>query len=260
MKYCRRRLPGLEIAFLDCTGRAFAKHAHDEFVIGANVVGREHIWLDGRSHEAQTSEVTLYNPGQVQAGDARDHTWVFFSLYVEAGWLRSQFGIQKEMAFERPVLAGQVHADAVRSLGQTALFRDLNDEETSEGALLVLERLVERFGAATVSKPISGAAAHAATIRDRLLDEMAAPSSVASLAASVGLTSVQLVRAFTRVYGLPPRQWLNVQRLIRARRSLQNGLTDLAGLSLDLGFADQAHFTRRFVAMYGVTPAVYARG
>jgi AraC family chemosensory pili system transcriptional regulator ChpD len=260
MSFFRRQLPGLEIAFLDCTGRSFAKHAHDEFVIGANVVGREHIWLDGRSHEAQTSEVTVYNPGQVQSGDARDLTWAFFSLYVEVGWFGSHFGIQKEMAFERPVLAGHAYADAVRSLGQAALFGDLNDEETGERALFVLERLVERFSAAKVSQSISGAATHSATIRDRLLDEMVAPPSMGSLAASVGLTSVQLVRAFTREYGLPPRQWLNVQRLIRARRILQNGLTDLAELSLDLGFADQSHFTRRFVAMYGVTPAVYARG
>jgi AraC-like DNA-binding protein len=33
---------------------------------------------------------------------------------------------------------------------------------------------------------------------------------------------------------------------------------DWAGLAADLGYADQAHFTRDFTAMFGETPTQYA--
>ena len=126
--------------------------------------------------------------------------------------------------------------------------------------LLVLGRLVDGFTANRPPAPTERISTQAAKVRDRLLNEIAAPSSVAELAAFVSLTPVQLVRAFTRAYGLLPHQWLNVQRLTQARRTLQTGLVNLATLALDLGFADQAHFTRRFAAMHGVTPAAYVRG
>jgi AraC family chemosensory pili system transcriptional regulator ChpD len=260
MKFRRRTIAGLEIAYLDCTGRAFAKHAHDEFVIGANVVGREHIWLDGASHEAQTAEVTLYNPGQVQAGDARNNPWAFFSLYVEPAWLRAQFGLEGDIAFEKPVAAMEVHAEAIRILGGSALRDETDDGEILEVALLVLGQLVDCFSSGALPNRSTRFSREAAIVHDWLLDDVAAPPSVSELAAFVGLTPVRLVRAFTRAYRLPPHQWLNVQRLKQARRALRESADDLAGLAIDLGFADQAHFTRRFAAMYGVTPAVYARG
>lgn len=260
MKFRRRNLPGFEIAYLDCTGRSFAKHAHEEFVISANVVGREHIWLDGASHEAQASEVTLYNPGQVQAGDARNHPWAFFSLYVEPGWFHSQLDIAKEILFQKPIFPYNHQAESIKQLGQAALIGGMGNDEVIECTLLVLEQLVADCGIAT--QPVSPETCRkkVVRIRDLLLDQMNDPLPVSSLAALVDMTPVQLVRAFKLAYGLPPHQWLNIQRLIRARRSLQNGFANLAALALDLGFADQAHFTRRFAAVYGVTPAAYARG
>ena len=41
------RLGDLEVASSSVAGRQFDKHSHDEFVIGANLLGEEHIWLDG---------------------------------------------------------------------------------------------------------------------------------------------------------------------------------------------------------------------
>ena len=46
------RLGDLEVASIGVAGRQFDKHSHDEFVIGANLVGEERIWLDGRSFSA----------------------------------------------------------------------------------------------------------------------------------------------------------------------------------------------------------------
>lgn len=59
------RLGDLEVASSSVAGRQFDKHSHDEFVIGANLLGEEHIWLDGRSFSAGVGAITTYNPGEI---------------------------------------------------------------------------------------------------------------------------------------------------------------------------------------------------
>jgi AraC family transcriptional regulator, chemosensory pili system protein ChpD len=260
MKFRRRTIPGIEIACLDCTGRSFARHAHDEFVIGANIVGREHIWIDGLSLEAQTDEVTLYNPGQVQAGDARGHPWVFVSLYVEPTWLQTQMHWSRQEVFEKPVVSDPCLAAALRELASLTFDVRGSNKEIAESVLCALGPMVQRhssIGQAAKPKPLAD---EARRVRDRMLAESSDLPALDELAAFVGLSPVQLLRAFTRAYGLPPFRWLNGQRLLMGRKALQMGRKDLADLAIELGFADQSHFTRRFSAMFGVSPAVYARG
>lgn len=260
MKFRRRSFDGFEIAYIDCSGRSFAKHTHDEFVISANVVGREQIWLDGKDHEAETDELTLYNPGQLQASEARHGPWAFFSLYVEPAWLERHLGSARAVAFERPVIRAETHTQAISQFAHAALADEIDDATVIESALLVLGLLVEHHGAGQPSLARHAASAEMARVRSRLLDDIGTTPSVTELAALVDLSPVQLIRAFARAYGLPPHQWLTMHRLMEVRRILRRGHAPLATLALDLGFADQAHFTRRFAATYGVTPAAFARG
>lgn len=51
----------LEVACASLAGHRFEKHSHDEFVISANLCGLEDIWLDGRTFQADSGDLTLYN-------------------------------------------------------------------------------------------------------------------------------------------------------------------------------------------------------
>lgn len=83
------RLGELEVASSCVPGQHFERHSHDEFVIGANLVGAERVWLDGRTFEAGVGAITTYNPGEIQGGGAREgRPWRYVSLYVPAGLLR----------------------------------------------------------------------------------------------------------------------------------------------------------------------------
>src|SRR5690606_2280549 len=104
--------------------------------------------------------------------------------------------------------------------------------------------------------PVRGTCAIARRTAERLLDGIARPPSLARLAHAEQLTPVQLVRRFSAAYGMPPFAWLNMQRLARARRAIARGAR-LADLAAELGFADQAHFTRRFKAAFSVTPGLW---
>jgi transcriptional regulator GlxA family with amidase domain len=68
-----------------------------------------------------------------------------------------------------------------------------------------------------------------------------------------------LQRLFRRYVGVGPKWVLQRARLHDAVDRIDNGRApDLAGLALELGWFDQAHFTRDFTALVGQSPAAYA--
>jgi AraC-like DNA-binding protein len=58
--------------------------------------------------------------------------------------------------------------------------------------------------------------------------------------------------------GTSPYRYSLLRRLDTARAQIARG-RPLVDVALDLGFADQAHFTRRFTATFGITPGEYRR-
>lgn len=83
--------------------------------------------------------------------------------------------------------------------------------------------------------------------------------SLDDLAAAANLGRFQLWRAFSKELGCSPHAYLRRLRLARALRLLRAGVP-VVEAALQLGFADQSHFTRVFRGEFGVTPAKYARG
>jgi AraC family transcriptional regulator, chemosensory pili system protein ChpD len=253
--FFRRSFDGLEIVRFDCTDVEFKKHAHDEYVIGANVIGREYIWLDGRRYEASVDDATLYNPGEVQAATARGYEWGFYSLYVDVEFIRRALS-EEQSYFQKPVVAHAGLAARIRHLCARSLGRDFVEEEIIEATVSLLgDTFSERSVARRSERLVCPSAKRTA---ERLLDTMGCPPKLFELASAESLSTVQLVRRFTAAYGTPPFTWLNVQRLKAARRMLAGNMA-LSEVAHDLGFSDQAHFTRRFKAMYSVTPGVWLK-
>ena len=68
-----------------------------------------------------------------------------------------------------------------------------------------------------------------------------------------------LQRLFRRYVGVGPKWVLQRARLHDAVDRIDSGRADdLSALALDLGWFDQAHFTRDFTALVGQSPAAYA--
>jgi AraC-like DNA-binding protein len=82
---------------------------------------------------------------------------------------------------------------------------------------------------------------------------------VAEVAARVGWSERHLAHQFRAETGLGPKEAARVVRFDRARRALaarvgRGSPTDLAGLALTAGYADQAHLTREWRAFSGLSP------
>jgi AraC-like DNA-binding protein len=78
------------------------------------------------------------------------------------------------------------------------------------------------------------------------------------VAAAGSLSRFHLVRAFAKEFGLPPHAYQVHVRIARSRALIEKGMR-IAEVAVDLGFADQSHFTRHFRTVVGVTPKTYQR-
>jgi AraC family transcriptional regulator len=91
-------------------------------------------------------------------------------------------------------------------------------------------------------------------IREHLSEDV----SLATLSADVGMSKFHFCHLFKASTGLSPHQFLNRERIQRARLLLAEHRLSLVEIANELGFSDQSHFTRTFHAVVGVTPAQYA--
>lgn len=79
-------------------------------------------------------------------------------------------------------------------------------------------------------------------------------TSVAQLCEFAGLSERSLQRLCSRRLGLSPLWLIRRRRLHEAADRLREGSGSLADTAADLGYSDQAHFTRDFKASTGMTP------
>ena len=79
-----------------------------------------------------------------------------------------------------------------------------------------------------------------------------------TLAQTVHHSKSHLADSFRREFGIPPHTYQAHLRIARARVLLAQGHT-ISDVANQVGFADQAHLTRYFKRILGITPAVYAQ-
>lgn len=85
-------------------------------------------------------------------------------------------------------------------------------------------------------------------------------TSVRQLAAATGMSTRTLQRLFVEHVGVGPKWAIRVYRLNEAaKRVSDESRPDWAALAAELGYSDQAHFTRDFTAAVGVPPTTYRR-
>jgi AraC-like DNA-binding protein len=82
---------------------------------------------------------------------------------------------------------------------------------------------------------------------------------VDALADRCGSSVRRLQRLFAEYVGVAPKWVIRRYRLHEVTERMARGAaSDRAGLAAELGYADQAHFTRDFTSMFGESPTCYA--
>lgn len=125
-------------------------------------------------------------------------------------------------------------------------------------------RLRERFSALTNADAPddSGLApvdrAYATRIRDAIRSRMTDPAfGVTELADAIAQDRSHMFRRVKEVFGESPSDVIRRMRLEEGARLLSEGSATVSDVAYAVGFNSLSHFCRRFIEVYGVTPATY---
>ncbi len=234
----------------------YAPHAHEEFTVGVCVSGEEVIDYRGGRIRTGPGSIVVLAPGEAHTGGpGTSDGYAYRALYAEPSLL-TEGTVGGLPHFREPLLDDPELAAALR-LAHTELSACPDPLEAESRLPWLLTALARRHSTARpADDKVAGAARIAREVRERLADELRTPPSLTELAAGLDLSRYQLLRAFRTATGMPPYAWLAQHRVHRARGLLECGLrpAEVAG---SVGFADQAHLTRWFRRVLGVTPAAY---
>jgi AraC family transcriptional regulator len=83
--------------------------------------------------------------------------------------------------------------------------------------------------------------------------------STHELASLVSLSKSHFSRAFKRSLGLPPMAYVAMRRVERAKSLISSTRDDLSQIAVVCGFCDQAHLSRSFRRVVGLSPGRWRR-
>jgi AraC family transcriptional regulator len=81
--------------------------------------------------------------------------------------------------------------------------------------------------------------------------------SLSELASQAGLSPHYFSLLFKRAFGVSPYRYVLSARIHRAKRLLGERKMAISEIALELGFADQSHFSKVFKTFVGSAPGQY---
>jgi len=254
-----------EIPHLECFRvvrfvHEYPRHSHATWAIGVVDDGTGGIWYRGANERGGPDEIIAINPGEVHTGYPLQKGGISYSmLYVDHQLVKE---ILPDVTAP-PMFPGVAIRDPVLASSLRRLCRSLEYGHpclAAETQLLSdLGLLFLRHGHAKARESTGREADHVAQVQEYLRANLHRNVRLEELSALTGLSKAYVIRSFRRLVGMPPYEWLLQLRIEEARKSLQNG-SPISEVAIELGFADQSHFHRRFKRVTGMTPAAYAEG
>ncbi len=245
-------VPSLREVYHARFDHSYPMHTHDDWAVMLVDDGAVAYGLDRGDHHAVPGALTLLPPGVPHDGHSAIEGKGYRKrvLYLEPDWLPA--GAQG-LAVARPTLPAPAPIVAARRVH--AALRDPGDLMAAEHWLLVVrDQVLDHLGSPA---PTRRDVPLARRLRELLDDRLTESFTIAAAAAGLGSHPSQLERVFSQSNGIAPHRYLVGRRVDLARRLLVDGHRP-AETAVMAGFHDQAHLTRHFRRILGVTPAAFA--
>jgi AraC-like DNA-binding protein len=252
-------LSGVE--FLACENDRTPWHVfHERYVLCSTEHSSALCLYRGKLEQLSDGSTMLMEPGEshrnLTVPRPQNFRVVFFEphLFIDAA---KEHGMPATPHFRGFRVADPRLLQALYRLSHSIELQDTALEQQSR--LAVYLRLVLTYAEQHLRSAGPGYA-HSAVLRAQayLQERFNEPVTLDELSAFTGLSPYHLVRSFTRQIGVPPHAYQNHVRVERARALLTAGVSP-AEIAVQIGFADQSHFTRHFRRIMNITPSAYAR-
>jgi AraC family transcriptional regulator len=228
------------------------QHSHPEayFCLILDGISTQSFGPKSRTREPLTT--TFYPPNELQSETFGSGGGRIFNVEIDSRWL-SHFR-------EHSVIGEESKGFQGGSVGW--LMRKLYHEfrRFDQASALMIEGLTFEI-IAEASRRSALRVSHTSLwldqARDILHDQFATNLSLAGIAKLVGVHPVYLASSFRRKYHCTMGEYRQRLRIEFACRELAKPQHSLAQIALAAGFANQAHFSKTFKRLTGMTPASY---
>lgn len=258
-------LGNLEVLQASYTKHSFARHTHEEFMIGVIEGGGCAFYYRGDTHIALAGSIVLINPGEVHDGSGAETARLAYrALYPAVDVLQriaSEFAGKPQGVpyFTTPVVQDEQVSSLLRSLFES-LDMPASALERESRFCLAFAPLIARYAEQRpLAQNVGKKRQTVRLIRDYLEAQYAEQVTLAQLASLTNLSPYHVLRVVHAELGLPPHAYLTLVRVRQAKKLLSLGMP-IPQAALETGFVDQSHLTRHFKRQVGVTPGQYALG
>jgi len=243
---------------------ALGPHAHSEHAVSYYFKGRSQCRIGAQVLEFQAGHIALLNPGEAHedlAGE-RDYLMVLIKETFLAELLQSigcntdvrPCFLVPKIEYDEPVqrICEAICAEGNRSeFGREVLLRSL----VTELAIHLLRRFLRpscRSDDVDTSHQIPRWQVRRALeyLRETYTQEF----SLERVSAAAQLSKYHLERVFKKATGLCLHNYVVMLRVERAKDILAGTSRPIADIALELGFADQSHFSNVFKQTTGLSP------
>ena len=231
---------------------AYPPHVHDAWTVFLVDDGWIRYDLETRHRGAGGEGVFILPPNVVHDGRAGAHGGFRKRvLYLSTDVLDERL---IGPAVDRPDIPGPALRQAVHALHR-ALGHPDDALEAESRLALVGDRLRAHL---TATLPGTGSSPQglAGDLRDLLEERLFERTTLAQAGRDLGASPSHLVRCFTDSFGIAPHRYVTARRIDAARRRLLDG-EPIALVAAEVGFYDQAHFSRQFKRHVGTSPGRY---
>lgn len=190
-----------------------------------------------------------YAPFRVRSITPSSHYWIhFFSDELE-----HVQGLSKPFSFPvHPETLRPQFREIIRGFSTAQTLSELFSLKHKIIAVLVL--LLERFAGGHGLHFSSGRFSH---ITDYIDNNLERPIEIAELRAMTTLSGPEFSAQFRRAMGVPPKQYLSIRRISKAKMLLLRTQDPIKEIALRTGFENEFFFFRIFKKYTGLTPTQY---
>ncbi|WP_394178705.1 helix-turn-helix domain-containing protein [Marinomonas posidonica] len=236
----------------------FDRHYHLDYHFGLITEGQQAFASQGERQRVGPGDIVIMPPDVLHDGRALEASGYKTQVFsVEPHWfhdLNISGSPQGELAFTHNIIQDPM---VFQSLSQA--YVALCDESISQLARDCLpyegfSPLIERYGQNRIRPTYALGKSDLERLRECLLAHLAEPVSLQQLADLCGLSPSQFQRQFKAKIGITPYAWFTRLRLEQAVKLLKSKVpgTDVAQ---QVGFYDQAHFSKAFKHSFGLCPS-----
>ena len=204
-----------------------------------------------KSYDCRPGTVISHPSGLLHANRFSDRAGHCINIHVGNDWMLDRTARQWVDDFHHVVLA-----PGMPSLGR--LSRELQHAD-NVAPLATVSAALELMADAMRAEQPKAAPKWLARVIDLIEADLAAAPALSELAALIGAHPSHLARLFKATHGETIGEYIRRRRVETADQAVRYTNRPIANIAADIGFADQAHFTRCYKHRFGVGPATRRR-